>query len=875
MTAGRLSNEAGGGQKRTGSALILTVVLTSLLALVGVLFVMAARLDKMGTTAASESRELDFAVDTVVAQITEVLAEDVPGVSDNQEYYDYPDANNLWLADLEPSSLSAESYHWRQISNLIGAAATETRDVTITLVDEHEPIIDVNSLASDANDAIVDVNSFASDADADGDGVSDARWYRIPGIMSSRGKPLYAAVRIIDNGGMLNINTGYWFNDTELTQRYWVDGSSLSQINVAVLAGGVTSAQEGAKQLLEARSITDLVDGLADYEARVTWGGLRSHEVRVSHSYTPFDLSDELELRYRYILNHTGVDTLAETWGRFRDDTISTPVDANIPTWFLRTTDALDPNMYAYRHIATTYNMDRIITPKPIEVPGRASPWKMVNVNRQPADEKALHEAVFLTLAENDPNTVAVEAAAAQITANLLDYIDDDDDRVTAIENRRVPDDWYYGFERPCVYISEIACHFVVDAATGEVHKSYAIELYKPYFEDNDPRDGQWQLVITLSSGDKLVEPIEWSGTRRFHVMLLEDPAAELFDNSDFSDPTAGVDTTPYERTRYADPNAQEFLKATEDGEIFDEGSTIALQRWSLENQKWVADVDFVEVPTGWMDPNAGPQSIQRDVSPHQCIRRIWSADPCDPGLGRAPEPNLVAPQGEEFIQAHPANRPLATIGELGMVFATSAYDGNAVKDAVATEVLLDLSNPDYARLFSYLTVMDPDDHGWDQDETRVMGRINVNTAPWFVLGQLPWMRYEDQVPFERAKAVVADRNANGPYTSTADLMRVATLGNLALDGPNQNWYEDDPRGPDVDLVPDTALNDLEERDLIFQRISNLTTVRSDVFTAYILVRIGVDGPQRRMMAILNRSDVTPEGGQVRIVALQPVADPR
>ena len=62
---------------------------------------------------------------------------------------------------------------------------------------------------------------------------------------------------------------------------------------------------------------------------------------------------------------------------------------------------------------------------------------------------------------------------------------------------------------------------------------------------------------------------------------------------------------------------------------------------------------------------------------------------------------------------------------------------------------------------------------------------------------------------------------------------------------------------------------------MIFARISNLVTVRSDVFTAYILVRIGSDGPQKRVMAILDRSNVYSGDGKVRIVALHPVPDPR
>jgi hypothetical protein len=834
--------------------------LTTLLALVGVLFIMAARLDKMGATATSDSRELDFAVDTVVAQISDTLARDVPGVSDGQECYDYPDANDPWLADLEPYRLSATEHRWRQVSNLTGVATSDTRDVAITPVGERAPIADVNSLQSDA--------------DADGDGVSDARWHRIPGVMSSRGKPFYAAVRIIDNGAMLNINTGCLFSDLPLSQRHMVDGSRLNQINVAVLARGVTSADAGAETLLQARGITDTINGLADYEEKVVWGYLRPNTSNPPYIYTPFDLSDELELRYRFILNRMDVDTSAEAWGRFRDanKVISTPVDSNVPVWFGRVANAIDPNAkYAYRHVATTYNMDRIIAPKAIRVAGRPwAPWKMINVNRRPPDVDAIREAIALALGENNPDTVAVRAAAAQITANLLDYIDEDD-LVTAVPNNAGSEPaYYYGFERPCIYISEVACHFVANPDTGEIYKSYAVELYKPYFEDNDP-GSDWQLVISSPAGARVVEPIAWSGTRRFHVMLLEDPAAKLFDSNDFSDPAAAVDTTPYDRTRYTNPRAQGLRHG------FEEGSTISLERWAVQSQTWVADVDSVTVPAGFVvvDPNGGARSIQRDISPHKCVRRLWSPIAgAKIGLGGAAEPYVAQEEPDEIIQAHPANRPLTNIGELGMVFARSAYDDSVVKNAVAAGVLFDLMNPDYARVFNYLTVMDPTNHGWDPNETRIMGRININTAPYFVLSQLPWMQYADDVPYETARAIIDDRNVNGPYRSVANLMRVEAMRALASD-EKQNWFEDTPKGPDLDLMPDGALDDFEERDLLFRRISDLVTVRSDVFTAYILVRIGPDGPQKRMIAILDRSAVTPDGGRVRIVALHPVADPR
>lgn len=840
--------------------MILTVVLTSLLALVGVLFIMAARLDKMGTTAASESRELDLAVDAVVAQVSEVLADDVPGVSGSPEFYDYPDANDPWLADLEPISLSPSSFVWRQVSNLTGVPSTATRNVAIGFVGE--------------NDLITDTNSLGSPADADGDGVSDALWYRIPAATSSRGKPIYAAVRIIDNGAMLNLNTGLWFNDTPSTERARVDGTNLGQINVVALAGAPSSGQTNAAALLAARGITDLVNGPADYESRVVWDFGPPDS-----PYTPFDLSDELELRYRFILNREDVDARAEAWGRFRNDTLSTPADGDLASWFRRVADVLDPN-YAYRHIATTYNMDRLIMPRPITAASvQRNGWKRINVNDRPADAGVLRGAIALALGEENPDTFSATAAAAQIAANLIDYIDEDDS-VTTIPGLGSPPELYYGFERPCIYISEVARRSVPDPEDPNViHKSYAIELFKPYFEDNDPTNDRWQLVITSGGGTRAVEPITWTGTRRFHVLLNEDPVAELFDVNDFSDPAVDVDTTLYDRAAYANPQAQKITQT------FESGDTISLERWAWQPQSWVPDVDSVKVPTGWVvDPNGGPQSIQRDVSPHMCIRRLWSSTPGLPELGSAPEPNFAAQKPADIIQAHPANRPLVNIGEMGMVFAKNAYDDSVVKNATAPQVLFDLTNPDYARVLNYLTVMDPCDYMYVADsndaarawvETRVRGRINVNTAPPLVLAQLPWMQYADDVALEKARAIVDDRNANGPYHSTANLLRVAALRELAADG-KRNWFEDTPKGPDLDLTPDTALDDFEERDLIFQRISDLATVRSDVFTAYILVRIGENGPQRRMMAILDRSEVFPgRGGQVRVVALHPVANPR
>ena len=180
--------------------------------------------------------------------------------------------------------------------------------------------------------------------------------------------------------------------------------------------------------------------------------------------------------------------------------------------------------------------------------------------------------------------------------------------------------------------------------------------------------------------------------------------------------------------------------------------------------------------------------------------------------------------------------------------------------------IRLNLQNPLFANVFQYLTVIDPTDYGLAESETRIKGRININTAPWLVIAQLPWM--QESI----ARAIVAYRDTSAGFESIGSLVQVPEMGYYAYD-PNYAAVDLD-RYPD--LTPsDGAISDFEERDVIFSRISNIVTVRSDVFTAYILVRIGTDGPQKRVLAILDRSRVTSPGDKVRVVALCPVPDPR
>jgi len=135
------------------------------------------------------------------------------------------------------------------------------------------------------------------------------------------------------------------------------------------------------------------------------------------------------------------------------------------------------------------------------------------------------------------------------------------------------------------------------------------------------------------------------------------------------------------------------------------------------------------------------------------------------------------------------------------------------------------------------------------------------------VISQLPGM-----LPAV-AKQIVLNRDSYGAFGS---------IGELMLRVPQMGFYANDPSfiSKDLDIWPDItpsdgAVSDFEQRDVIFSRISNLATVRSDIFTAYILVRLGSDGPQKRVIAIFDRSQTTANSGRPKIIAIQSVPDPR
>lgn len=900
----------GHGSRNTASALIIAVILTSLLAIIGMMFVMIARVDKMATSAVSENKQLNFAAEAVVAKISQELVLDVPGVAGQKKYYNYPDNNNPWLASLEPylysdggtpADQNDDIYYWRHISDIYNKFGL----VTSGLQADIKPDYQSPSEIGDSNST----NSYP--ADADGDGVVDSNWVLIPDMNSSKGKPIYVAVRVIDNGGMLNVNTVFKNPGGADTRK----GDMLTDIYI----DGVIKQPGG-----------DLITTFLSNRSNAPDAGTYYNEAArrienpdtTTNYYTFYDISEELSLRNRFVLVPGQAQPLQpwlssmtrlESYGppqclatTLRETTYGNSFTPYTSSDFVKWKRRMNPfdvgvgslpsnNNYDFRHLLTTYNTDRIIDP---------CGAKMTNVND--ANVSELYYSIRSGLMDANYPPSEVNGVAAQIAVDINDYRDSD----SIVSSFTGPYDGlpYYGFETPCIYISELAhraklkvppppgpCTF--DSSCYDI--SYAIELYKPYAGDIDPSG--WQLVV----GGATIQITNWTGNQQFCVIKNENPALTPF----IINGGAAIQnaSTP--------PAVLTFKK----------GDVIELQR-PLPGGGYVT-VDSHTVPDGWWDLGGTDtaRSIQRDTSKHKCIRRLWAdAQWRASDLGVI---NSYIDPDTGIIQAHPANALFTNVGEIGMLFVKAAYYpaggsnagviGYNGVNSTEPEVRLNLADPNFQQLFKYLTVFDPNhdlidndgDGTVDNGELKIHGRININTAPWYVLAQLPWV--SQRVGYNNtalAQAIVAYRDKLnlspvGPdyyhggasnsreletglsgiyetagFRSIGELMNVINtsgktnydIRSYALDGQDLKGF------PDIDESNgEGAVDDFEERDVIFARLSNLVTVRSDVFTAYILVRIGKDGPQKRVMAILDRSNVRSPTDKVRIIALHPVPDPR
>ncbi|MBN2511889.1 MAG: hypothetical protein JXB18_03015, partial [Sedimentisphaerales bacterium] len=497
-----------------------------------------------------------------------------------------------------------------------------------------------------------------------------------------------------------------------------------------------------------------------------------------------------------------------------------------------------------------------------------------------------------LQAANVNPAEVKLLAArkAAQITANIIDYLDDTADTATGpLSNSN------YGSQinsNPTFFsktiidrlIDEVdALNFISNMAAFDFGLAgtdtiYGYEMQPFIAEVCVNRDSSGVLGLAIELLNPYLNAISLDGWR------IKIGGLEYSLNNSYAIPAASSEISPGRLTIYSglfpvsvtigDPKRLYSVIPMAGGAGLNTPSAlISLQRPNPADASQFITVDEItNEQREFLAQELGVRSTKRQDTAWKFTNKLGYVSDNNPTLGNPNAGVSVGRYGYPLPVAnysYPIDR-LADFQRIPFVSNTTlAPDPNSITELVAVaanESGIRFDPVKDSRMLRYLCTMN--------SESGVLpGRINVNTAPQYVIAAaIPpnlVMTSSDPAwwinPVTLAEQIVHGR----PYTKLSDLVDGGIKPSLA--NAMQKYF-----GSGSTNVGDMGIeNDYEERYWIFNRLANIFTVRSDTFTAYILVRLGTDGPQRRMIAIFDRSNVWQKGDAPKLVALHPAPDPR
>ncbi|MCF7957579.1 MAG: hypothetical protein K9M57_03930 [Phycisphaerae bacterium] len=397
-------------EHKRGSALLMALVVTIVLFILGITFVSTTTTEKSMVSNPDFDITLNDGIEDVLSKITDLMDDDA------EWRYDHTDGAHRWLASLEPQvftdSTGDELYCWPQITDLWGQfnrninnprfdpdlrgnplntqygqydnlgddsrfLVTRVNSV-INVVADDKPIL--NTLFYNTTDPIDPLKDSIEGmgADADGDGLTDSRWTILDGQRGSNGEYLFAAARVIDNGGMINVNTAY--RRPTAAMGYW-DGTRLGHVSLDGVTNLLGINPAFLHEKFRCEKITTAFND-DEYELYVAQRFMNPYMPGAEY-YLPFGFADEMELRNRLLLTSSSRARLEYALTSERYEPVNfknaTPGfdDKNLPylpvgdgsqldnTLNIRQwADYLTPNLavnndiYNTRHLLTTYSLD-------------------------------------------------------------------------------------------------------------------------------------------------------------------------------------------------------------------------------------------------------------------------------------------------------------------------------------------------------------------------------------------------------------------------------------------------------------------------------------------------------------------------------------
>ena len=405
-----------------------------------------------------------------------------------------------------------------------------------------------------------------------------------------------------------------------------------------------------------------------------------------------------------------------------------------------------------------------------------------------------------------------------------------------------------YGFERQ-PFISDLYCQYLLES---DGSKAFAVELINPYTSPLNLT--KWQIRIgatKYSLPATAIVPAAVGAT----VGRLTLWAAD-----------SGFDVV---RTDLDPTSTSVYIAGFRLGTMNDKQS-FELERPDPQNAGQFIVVDHIDQPDlTQLIWNNVFRSIKRDDTQWRfanaaAFQGVQLTQPSDSTLGRS---NGVPMSNARGYQLPVANDgvSISRLADFEKVAFVSNEKGAATPKTITQQVAAAAAESD----IRYDVANDPELLDYicflNRPKGSLPGRININTAAKHVIAAAipPQLVMAVPADTDNALSVAQQIVANRPYERVSDL-----LTKVPAFGKYKNHLT-------VDVGDQLIRNDIEERDWILSRLSNIFTVRSDVFTAYLLVRLGEDGPERRMIAIFDRSQCWAPTDRPRLVALHPVPDPR
>ncbi|HEV56914.1 MAG TPA: hypothetical protein ENN87_05390, partial [Phycisphaerales bacterium] len=924
------------------------------------------------------------------------------------EAYDYPGQDDKWLGDIEPvydtrgrDDITLHEVGWRHLSDVY----YDVPGVYHRPPNGPDPMYGIGFYAYEGltRREVLYPPGNETWADADGDGVWDSLWVRVPGLVAADGRPIYAAVRIVDNCGMLNLNAAHSLSPDS-------EGYYLSAVDYEpFLRGSDWNDVTRRDNLRRARHVDGYLPDFTGYTPRefhdkVLMRFENPHAYLLAPEWRLFEIGDELEIRNRFLLT-SSVQARFETYpvAHYTFDAKGGPYPAlavprrtsvDFYAWKVRVnpdnfaaSEPPDPDDYKYdrRHVCTFYSFDRNIRSgvcpllhawdvanrrwvarehahlfMPPHGTTASVAWDFLKPTDHPIPQvqadlqkrqrqqilwllygfRAYFLRAYLLDQESaPPGTLIVIPAeerkkaarkSAQIVANLIDFMDSKDtpgifpgqanaggiDEVTRIDRTVVrgliqqvtgmdlesdpdyafglaDDDQVYGYERQ-PFITQIYCTF--NGLLGGI-QDFAVELANPY---EDPLDlSRFRLrigdkVYSISPG-KTVDGATAQGASKF--VLDNNPGISVHPDVDasrerqrlipFDRNITGNDAIELQR-QVPGPTGPVWLTV-------DQVKSEHLRLILSDGAHSLLRDDSTDAAGGtrmdWRLANAELWEHLEPSNPNYATTRLGTTnniDLSDKGEGyQLPVANAWTAAGQwygtEWLAMDPW--PYSTLGRFGKVpwIGSDVYDPDEGEpNPITMKIGLAAAEGDVRydidaapELLGYVGFV-------SRPEGRLPGRININTATKEVIrAAIP--RNDEWVPDVNDLAQwIVERRKSTPFKNLADLLDVEGFRRF-MDPNNVGPSGADPAVED----------DFEERDWILSRLSNIFTVRSDVFTAYIAVRVGApsrdsagtpadmrddiidNAAHRRVIAIFDRSRVADPADRPRLVALHPVPEAR